>query len=248
MGQRPSGMAAAPLSALPEKLELAPGDTHLWSVRLSSGDEIDVHGFKFMLSRIEQLRGRRFRFDRDRRRYIEAQGTLRVLLGRYAGIAPEAVAFKTNAYGKPHLAQDPCLYFNLSHGGSMLLIGVTRVAAIGVDIEAVRPLPDRDQIILGCFASDERVFIAMTPSEHRDAAFFRIWTGKEATAKALGTGLSTPLDSFSVIVGLEHGGRGFVRHLAGPWALVLTQPAPGYQGAVALAATDICLKLGALAL
>lgn len=250
MGEWPlgPGIAASPLRVLPPRLNLVQGEVHLWAVRMSVAGQTVPYGFESMLSEPERSRARRFVFDRDQRRYIDAQGVLRTLLGRYLGRAPEALAFDSNTYGKPHLTEDPGLHFNLSHGGDMLFIGVTRVASIGVDIEPVRSLTHRDELVRHFFTAEEREVMAKAPSEHRDTLFCRIWTAKEATLKAIGTGLSTTLDSFTVIVADGPDGRGIIRGLPGPWTLMLTEPAPGYQGALAAAAKDVIVGFGALTL
>ena len=41
-----------------------------------------------LLSADERERAARFRFDRDRERYVVGRGLLRSLLGRYVGVAP----------------------------------------------------------------------------------------------------------------------------------------------------------------
>ena len=72
--------------------------------------------------------------------------------------------------------------------------------AIGVDVEASRPLPDALRIARSHFAPDEAASLEALPLDMREAAFFGLWTRKEAVVKALGVGLSQPLASFSVAV------------------------------------------------
>ena len=77
-------------------------------------------------------------------------------------------------------------------------------------------------------------------------AFFRCWTRKEAYVKALGIGLSLPLDQFDVTLGLDEPARllDARQGLPGPevWALRHLEPAPGYIGAVCFAAQDWNLR------
>jgi len=43
----------------------------------------------------------RFRFERDRQRFIAAHGVLRDLLGRYLETQPGGIRYVYNAFGKP---------------------------------------------------------------------------------------------------------------------------------------------------
>jgi 4'-phosphopantetheinyl transferase len=67
-----------------------------------------------------------------------------------------------------------------------------------VDIEAVRPGFVAERIAEQCFAPAEVAELRSLPLAQQDAAFFACWTRKEAFVKALGQGLSYPLQRFQV--------------------------------------------------
>lgn len=149
---------------------------------------------------------RRFRFERDRRRYLHSHFALRCLLGRQLGIPPGRVAFVLSPREKPGLAPHlPPLSFNMSHDDRFALIAIGEVGLeIGIDIESA-DRQDREALIdiaSGCFSAAE---LAALRAEAGDAglrrAFLRGWTRKEACLKALGTGLSVEPASFHA--GLE---------------------------------------------
>src|SRR6266542_3106760 len=54
----------------------------------------------------EVTRAERFRFQRDRNRFIVARGMLREILAYYIGEMPPEIRFKYNAHGKPALTID----------------------------------------------------------------------------------------------------------------------------------------------
>lgn len=178
----------------------------MWRVGLDAGaDALAAH-----LADDEHARAARFRFDRDRRRYVVARGRLREILGRYLDVPPERVSFQYGPQGKPELCPETedaapghGLTFNLSHAGEHALVVVARGRRVGVDLEPVRALPDADIIAERFFSASEVAAYRALPEAARPAAFFACWTRKEAFVKALGDGLTHPLDTFDVSVAPE---------------------------------------------
>lgn len=150
-----------------------------------------------LLSVDEAEHAERYRFRRDRHRYIARHGILRWLLAQHLGTTPETLRFTVDAYGKPNVAGH-AVDFNLSHSHGMTLYAISRDIAVGCDIEfhdlrfLAENIPER------FFSPAElNVLNACTASE-KIRAFFDCWTRKEAYIKARGVGLSLPLDSFDV--------------------------------------------------
>jgi 4'-phosphopantetheinyl transferase len=86
------------------------------------------------------------------------------------------------------------------------------------------------------FAPAEAARIRALPVEHRQEAFFHVWTRKEAFIKATGQGLAFGLDRFEVAVPPDEPVR--VRHVEGDdaaaWSLLPLSPAAGYVAALAI--------------
>ncbi len=101
-------------------------------------------------------------------------------------------------YGKPWLPQLPDFHFSLSHSENMALCAVSS-EPVGCDIEAPRDYDPK--IARRFFHKDECEWLFSHPQGEQRDAFFRLWTCKESFIKALGLGLSQPLDSFVVIPG-----------------------------------------------
>lgn len=181
----------------PPRTTLGPTEVHVWRVDLDR----PASGIA-SLSDEERARAARFHADRDRLRFTAGHATLRSILGLYVGCRPEELAFEIGLQGKPALA-DPRwagIAFNLSHSDGVAVVAVASRRRVGVDVEAVRPMADRDAIVARFFSARERADFARLPEALKTPAFFRVWTSKEAYIKAIGTGLSTPLDGFSVAV------------------------------------------------
>jgi 4'-phosphopantetheinyl transferase len=184
-----------------------------------------------LLDPAERERASRLRTPELTRRFVVAHGALRRLLAGALGCRPEAVVFTADENGKPHLPGQG-LHFNLSHAGELALLAVSAAGPLGVDVEPVRALPDRDLVADRFFSPHERR--ALAAAADRDRAFFTLWTRKEAYLKALGYGLARPLAEFDV--SLDEPAR-LLADRAQPaavetWELFHLTPAPGYLGAV----------------
>lgn len=172
--------------------------TAVWHVDL---DKVSINDPGW-LSPGESRRGARFLRREDRERFIRSHLALRRILAGTLGCHPAALRFRSEAGGRPELEgpDGERLRFNLSHSGDHALVGISRSAAIGVDIEVIRPLGDAMRIAAAHFHPGEIADLVNTPDADRTTAFFACWTRKEAVVKALGDGLSLPLDRFRVSV------------------------------------------------
>jgi 4'-phosphopantetheinyl transferase len=133
-----------------------------------------------------------------------AHARLRQQLGLLLKVDPANVALGSGEHGKPHIAgaSDPAgLQFNLSHSGSLGLVGWAWGRAIGVDIEFWRPMSDEAALVRRYFSASEIAAWERLAPLQRTAGFFNCWTRKEAYVKAVGRGLGLPLDSFDVSLG-----------------------------------------------
>jgi 4'-phosphopantetheinyl transferase len=172
-----------------------------------------------VLSDAERKRAARLRSESDRRRYIVAHSTLRELLAARSGLPLESLSIEPGKAGKPMLAGST-LEFGLSRSGELAVYAFARGRAVGIDVEAVRPFAAADAVAERTFPRRELRAYAALARHDRPPGFFRGWTRTEALAKALGGGLSLPLESLDAA--LECG-----------WVVRSFAPAPGFIGAVA---------------
>jgi 4'-phosphopantetheinyl transferase len=172
----------------------------LVAVNLDSGLE-NLQAAEHELSADERERANRFVFERDRRRFVVARSELRRLLGARMEMPPEDIEFLYGRYGKPELppgfSQDD-LRFNTSHSDGVAIYAFTGGRRIGIDIEAIRPMQDADEVAARCFSPHEIEAYRRLDSRDRLSGFFNCWTRKEAFVKALGDGLGYPLSDFDV--------------------------------------------------
>jgi 4'-phosphopantetheinyl transferase len=200
---------APPWSARAAPPALGPDVVHLWRLDLNP-DPATARRLAAWLAAEEWERARRFRFAQDQRRFTIRRGLLREVLAGYLGLDPGVLRWVLGAYGKPGLAgQDhPAgLRFSCSHSAGLGLLAVARGRELGVDLECQRPLPDALQMAASCFAPREVAELRQVPEAAQLPAFYDCWTRKEAFVKALGLGLSFPLNRFAVSVAPDQPAR-----------------------------------------
>jgi 4'-phosphopantetheinyl transferase len=190
------------------------------------------------LSPDEGERASRLGSERLRTAFTLSRGILRVLLGRYLATEPNCIRFAYGPRGKPRLSlPETPLEFNLAHSGKFVTFAFAVGCQLGVDIEEVRPIPDQEDLVRRMFSREECEEWLSLDLSQRNVAFFRCWTRKEAYIKALGDGLSAPLDSFRV--SFMPGVPASLIEAAGDldagtkWSLRSLAPVAGYVGALA---------------
>jgi 4'-phosphopantetheinyl transferase len=167
-------------------------------------DRCDTESLEALLSADERERAASFRFPRDRARYVAARGLLRTLLGERIGLDPSRVEFAYGERGKPRLAVENGLRFNLSHSDGVVALVLSEGRDVGIDVEAERPGPSLEGISRRYLPEHVATEIEHAAEADRPRAFYRAWVRQEAYAKARGAGLaligeSPALDRWTVI-------------------------------------------------
>ncbi|HEX8874971.1 MAG TPA: 4'-phosphopantetheinyl transferase superfamily protein [Nitrosospira sp.] len=234
-------------------MELSPGVVHLWYISVAD-KKIPFDYHLSLLDEEERCRASRFRFDRDRVRFVLGRGSLRCLLARYTDSSPADIQFKQNRYGKLYL-QYPAssIRFNITHSEGCIIHALAQEAEVGVDIEAIRDAAGVSSIS-SHFAPGEQAWLLGADFQERDNVFFTFWVCKEAYIKALGRGLSKPLNSFEISLakrtkGMELGMEGVEgmeakilsdsddKTAQASWRLLLFEPNRNVLGCLAANAT-----------
>jgi 4'-phosphopantetheinyl transferase len=217
---------------------------HLWLVDLNR-QEADATTLETALSADECAAGQSFRYQHLRRRYLLAHGVLRFVLGAYLEIAPSAVAFTYSPNGKPRLDKQyrSGLYFNLSRSEDLAAIAVTAIDEVGVDVERLRPVPDRLSLARDYFSASEHEEITVAAPDRADALFLECWTRKEAVVKATGEGLSRPLHSLSVGFSNNNESHNRAEESLAGWSILSFRPRTEYVGAAAVVARSVTWEI-----
>ncbi|HXX86595.1 MAG TPA: 4'-phosphopantetheinyl transferase superfamily protein [Casimicrobiaceae bacterium] len=157
------------------------------------------------LSTEDRARAARFGTEALRQRWIAGRATLRALLGQQLNIDPAAVPLRRGVRGRPELDMPDAPDFNVSHTGSVALIGIGVALPpgerIGVDIERADRKVNADGLARRVLTQRERDALAPLDANARRQRFLRLWTCKEAMSKATGDALSAPFRRIDVALG-----------------------------------------------
>jgi 4'-phosphopantetheinyl transferase len=176
-------------------------DVEIWA---AFPDEIRdpklLQGYRELLTDDERAREMRFRFPSDQHRFLLTRVLVRTVLSKYANVGPRDWRFAPDAYGRPQIRNEAPsvagVTFNVSHTQGLIILGVTRRNALGVDTEHLWSRTASTAVAERYFAPDEAAALRELPEPERRERFFDYWTLKEAYVKARGRGVSLGLSSF----------------------------------------------------
>ena len=214
-------------------------EVHIWRAVVS---EIDLLRMELgsLLTPSERRRAETFKSPDGRSSFIARRALLRKLLSMYLNRPARDLAFQLNAYGKPRLSGCD-VDFSVSTSCGVILLAFARRRRIGIDLEYTNVDFDYQAVADQNLAPSERQFLAKLSGSDARAAFFSYWTRKEAFVKALGCGLSMPLNGFEVplveaspvvLVGADR------REELPSWRLVDLMIGSAYRAALAVEGSD----------
>lgn len=221
-------------------------EVHVWAASLNLNKD-QLTELWTLLSADEKQRALRFKFDKHRNRFIAARGILRKILSEYFQIPAEQLIFSYASHGKPYISNaNTRLFFNMSDSENLAVYAVAKEHEVGIDVEFMPHDFDSLGIAKRFFSAYENQMLEQLPEAQKKVGFFNCWTRKEAFIKAIGEGLSYPLDQFDVsltpdepaaILRINHDAMA-----AKQWSLYALHPAPDYAAALAIEGTVKAVK------
>lgn len=156
--------------------------------------DIDVFSEQDMFEKIFQLlpeeRKNKIRsMKHEQGKQLSAAAGYLLLYGLWQnGYDYESVSIQVGEHGKPFVASDERLFFNLSHSGSKAVC-VIADRECGIDIEQIQNRKISDTLLKKvCTAQEYIELVALNEVEQRKA-FIRLWTAKESVMKYTGLGI-----------------------------------------------------------
>jgi len=217
---------------------LGKNQVHVWTIHLEAGTMDDTS----MLSAEEVSRANRIPIPMVRQRFVIAHAFLRRILAFYTGRDATALDFAYGDAGKPHLAGNTGLNFNLSYSGNVAKVAVAMHRAVGIDIQATDLATDPESVARLVFSPAEISDLLSLPADERQMAFTQTWVRKEAYIKALGVGFSRLTHRFTVShipEDMDALRNDESNHLAtAGWRLIQIEAPTGYCAALAAAGRD----------
>jgi 4'-phosphopantetheinyl transferase len=172
-------------------------DVHVWRIELPVRPAF-LEACYGLLSTEESARAERRLQLQARQQFVVGRGALRRILGAVTAADPRMLPLEAEPGGKPGLACSE-IAFNVAHSGDTILIAVRRKGLLGVDVERIDPAMAWMEVAQDSFTAAENFALAaLRDTKERRRLFYRLWTRKEAVAKADGRGLALPFGSFEV--------------------------------------------------
>ncbi len=178
------------------------GHVHVWQTPCVM-DDAAVARLLAELSPADQARAARFVVEAPRRQLIAGHALLYRLLAHYLDGHAGHMRIERGPHGKPYLRSpqlSPPLEFNLSHSRDLVVMAFGRGCAVGIDVEAIAPLDDLDDLADAYFSPGERAQLIGVGGVARLELFYRCWTRKEAWLKLVGIGIDQSLNQVDVRV------------------------------------------------
>lgn len=180
-----------------------------------------------LLSKQEKSRCSRFRNEEHRARYTCAHALLRLTLAARLDRSVKSLTLKAGRNQRPELApelaaQHPGMDFNLSTTPGFAACVIGQGVRVGIDIERARPGRTVTQLKGEVLSHREQGWLEQSDNP---ADFFRLWTLKEAVAKADGEGLGLPFKQLEILP-LDDGSLNLDLHQVtqeGNWRVVALQ-------------------------
>ncbi|WP_024302799.1 4'-phosphopantetheinyl transferase superfamily protein [Pseudogulbenkiania sp. MAI-1] len=142
-----------------------------------------------------------------RRDYLAAHALVRTMLAELTGTDPHQLHFRVAPGGRLMAVapESACpLHVSLAHADGLALCAVSRSGEVGADVESLRHLgPDPLGVAAQVCAPGEMQALRALPAASQAESLLRLWTIKEAVAKATGQGFERPLSCLALDGGVS---------------------------------------------
>ena len=161
-------------------------------IAVNISEELSVNDFEELLSYVpleKQKKIKSFLHFKDAKRTLVGEILVRSILGKQLSLKNKDINIYYNAYGKP--------YIKIEGNSGDWVVCAFDSSPVGIDVEIIK-LIDLS-LVLSFFSTEEAEYVFSIKSQNEQInRFYDLWTLKESYIKAIGRGLSIPLESFSI--------------------------------------------------
>lgn len=169
----------------------------MWHISLAV-TESSLIQHTLLLSTEEQNRASLYTSKPGFRRFVVARSMLRRLLATYVACSPSELTFDYGPHGKPQLAGESAIQFNLAHSAERAVYAISHQQPVGVDIEHIDRKINIERLAARFFSKAEHNALQQISAATRQHEFLRLWTAKEAVIKATGKSLAQMISQFEI--------------------------------------------------
>lgn len=179
----------------PSDLRLGDSEIQIWKLDLSN--IYNWNPYLRLLTDEEVNKGNSFKFEINRNQFLAGKVCSKLLISNILKLPPKSIIFKKTPNDKPYLSGLP-IHFNISHSKNYVIIGITKLATLGVDVEFINRDFEITKLSRRFFSQEEAKQVNDSLNTDPYMSFYKCWTKKEAFIKAHGDGLNIPLTNFQV--------------------------------------------------
>jgi len=191
----------------------------VWLLDIRRVTEFAVAGFEQRLAASEAHRYATFARKQRKRQFLVGRMLLRLAVSKMMNVPVHDITVIDRVGSAPKLffadGQSSPPNFSISHSGNWVGCALSTDVMLGFDLEINHP--DRDIVALSqaAFEPDEQLWLMQQPDADRIAAFYRLWSSREALYKLMSS-LGREMPSSSLKRALDHDDSQGWHH----WALV----------------------------
>jgi 4'-phosphopantetheinyl transferase len=182
--------------------------TTIWLLDIERVTEFAVAGFEQRLAASEARRYANFARPQRKRQFLVGRMLLRLAVAKMMHLPFHEITVLERVGSAPEVfvadGQFSPPNFSISHTRNWVGCALSTEVMLGFDIEVNNP--DRDVVALSqaAFEDDERFWLMRRPNAERLAAFYRLWSTREALYKLM-SGLGREMPSLSLGRLVDHG-------------------------------------------
>jgi 4'-phosphopantetheinyl transferase len=214
----------------------AADEVHVW--RLDVGALADAEVTARAITALDDAdlqRYARYREDRDRLMFLGGRVMARAVVAGALAVRPDEWQWREGPHGRPEIAApETPVRFNIAHSGGVVVCAVSCGREVGVDVEDRGRRPVDSRVIRRYLAPEEAADVEARGAAWHDR-FLMYWTLKESYLKALGLGISVPLEEirFTIEPEIRISFRGSLADSSTDWTFRLLPQTPRHYTAVA---------------